>query len=151
MFKIINSSASSKIVEQLEEFGLYTALQPRASALMKTNSQFKKKYIEGFVLTPEIIQETKFLPGSSVISLIRDYLEITIDWSSASNDSYRDARSLARAFVLPINPPKIQIEKALRRIFRDHDIIVKKQRQGTVSERDKKPSKMKAPRKKKLS
>jgi poly(A) polymerase len=135
MFKIINSSQSPLIVEQLEEFGLYAALQPNASILMKTNPQYKKKYIEDFALTPEIIQETKPLPGSSVMPLIRDYIEMNIDWSSASNETYRDAYSLARQFVLPINPPRIQLEKALRRIFRDHDITVKKSRQPNPQER----------------
>jgi poly(A) polymerase len=97
---------------------------------MKTNPEYKKKYIEGFVLTPDIIQETKSLPGSSVFPLIRDYLDTVIDWSSAANETYREAFALARNFVLPINPPRIQIEKALRHIFRDHNVLVKKIRQA---------------------
>jgi poly(A) polymerase len=143
MFKIINSVHSSVIVEHLDDFGLYQSLQPAASKMMKANPEFKKNYIDGFVLTPEIIKETKSLPGSSVISLIRDYIETVIDWSSASNETYREAFALARNFVLPINPPRIQIEKALRRIFKDHAIVVKKARtgipQGTAQERDGKP------------
>ncbi len=139
MFKIINSAKSSLIVERLEEFGLFASLQPNASKLMKTVPGYKKKYIDGFVLAPDVIKETMSLPGSPVISLIRDYLDTVIDWSTASNETSRNAYFLARQFVLPMNPPRIQLEKAIKHIFRNHDIFVKKTRQGTSPERDAKP------------
>jgi poly(A) polymerase len=156
MFKIINSSKSAEIVEQLEDFGLYAALQPAASTLMKKNPEYKKKYLDGFSLSTEIIDETKFLPGSSVYSLIRDFVEMNIDWNAATNasanETYRNAFSLARDFVLPINPPRVQMEKALRRIFRNHDIMVKKPRQEKPleRERDGKVRQRKRPRERKI-
>jgi poly(A) polymerase len=149
MFKIINSANAADIVARLEEFGLYESLQPNASHLMKTVPDYRKKYLEGFALTPEIIQETKNLPGSSVICLIRDMLEMKIDWSSASGETYREVYSLARNFVLPINPPRIQLEKAILHIFRDHNIpVTKPRRQGPQQERKKSAAKKPAVRKK---
>jgi poly(A) polymerase len=131
IFKIINSAQSASIVEQLEDFGLYESLQPSASQLMKVNPLYKKKYLDHFALSPEIIQETRLLPGSSVISLIRDDLEMHIDWDTATSETYKDAFSLARKFVLPINPPRIQIDRALRHIFKDHGITVKRSWQAS--------------------
>ncbi len=136
MFKIINSPQSSHLVECLENLGLYIYLQPNASKMMKANAGFKKKYIEGFVLTPEIIQETKSLPGSPVISLIKDFLDTVIDWSSASSETSKNAYALARDFVSPINPPKVQLERAIRHIFRDHDIVLKRPRPAASQEQD---------------
>ncbi len=134
MFKIINSARASEIVEYLENLGLYIYLQPGASKLMKNDRAFKKRYIQGFVLTPEIIQETKFLPGSPVISLIKDCLDMSIDWSSATGETFKDAFFLARNFVMPVNPPRIQLERAVKHVFRNHGIPVKKSRQGKPQE-----------------
>jgi poly(A) polymerase len=130
MFKIINAANSSVIVEHLEGFGLYQSLQPNASKLMKANPLYKKKYIEGFVLAPNPKKEIASLPGSPIFSLVKDYLEMNIDWTSASNETYRDAFALARSFVLPINPPKDRIDQALRSIFKDHGITIAKRSDG---------------------
>ena len=148
IFKIINSSKASVIVEFLEGLGLYQYLQPNASKLMKDDPGYRERYISGFTLTPEIIEETKFLPGSPMISLIRDYLESRIDWTNASNETYKEAFTLARNFVLPVNPPRIQLERAIKHIFRDHGITVKKSRPGKPQEAEGKKPDGKTPAKK---
>jgi poly(A) polymerase len=152
MYKIINSSQSACIVEQLEDFGLYASLQPNASKLMKTNPEYKKKYLGNFAPTAELIQETKLLAGSPVLSLIRDVLEMRIDWGSATHETYKDAYALAREFVLPINPSRDQLAFAVVRIFQDHGIVVKRQRRPSPSqERDARPPQRRRNRRRKPS
>ena len=131
--KIIRSPVASQIVQELEKTGLYVYLQKEASALMKNNPAFRAAYLAGF--------NKSIFPLSS---LVRDYLELTIpsakqslnkplqlSWKELEKGSFEDYRAVfqdVRRFILPMNPPRIELEQALRIIFTEHGIDVKKSR-----------------------
>ena len=57
------------------------------------------------------------------------------DWTLPSGDAalaaaelYKNVFANARKFVLPMNPPRAELERALRAIFSEHGITVKKVR-----------------------
>jgi poly(A) polymerase len=128
IFKIIYSSKALKIVETLDNFKIYGYLQPKAVELFATLPGFKEEYLK----TISAMGEAGFknLPGEALSCLIKDYLERTVDWhgSESPAETCRNAFILARKFVLPMNPPRVELEHALKIIFLKHGISVRRSR-----------------------
>jgi poly(A) polymerase len=123
--KIIRSSAAGGIVEQLEAMGLYRYLQPNASKLLKGNAGFRRRYLAALSSAAE--GEGK--PGRAMSSLIRDFLEDTADWEAPDpQENYKAVFIAARRFVLPMNPPRVELDYAVRLIFAEHGQAVKRAR-----------------------
>ncbi|MDR1211994.1 MAG: polynucleotide adenylyltransferase PcnB, partial [Spirochaetaceae bacterium] len=133
IFKIIHSSQAAAIVENLELFGLYQYLQPRASELFQTRNGFKLRYLA----TMKSLNQEGFQNrlGEAMSGLVRDYLEDEADWNDESAESpalpserYKEAFIAARKFVLPMNPPRMELDHAIRLLFAEHGVVIKKVR-----------------------
>ncbi|MDR3166756.1 MAG: polynucleotide adenylyltransferase PcnB [Treponema sp.] len=136
LLKIIHSSSAALIVENLENRGLYEYLQPGASKLLKENSSFRDRYFKslGAINQPGFTDA----PGEALAAFIRDFLEDYIDWEGGGiAENYKNAFFAARQFVLPMNPPRAELDHGVRLIFADHGITIKKSR---FSERGNRPS-----------
>ncbi|MDR3138358.1 MAG: polynucleotide adenylyltransferase PcnB [Treponema sp.] len=136
IMKIIHSSAAAPVVENLEAYGLYEYLQPEASKLLKENRDFREGYFKslGSINRPD----SSGAPGEALAAIIRDFLEDYIDWDKGGIvENYKSAFFAARQFVLPMNPPRAELDRGVRLIFADHGITIKKSR---FSERLERPS-----------
>jgi poly(A) polymerase len=126
ILKIIHSPYAAQITEKLEAFGLYRHIQPNASQLMKENEDFRGRYLKSL---GELNREGGGAPkpGETLAALIRDYLEDFVDWNAEGiTENYRNAFMGARRFVLPMNPPRMELDHAVRLIFAEHGQNVKK-------------------------
>jgi poly(A) polymerase len=126
IFKIIHSSFAASIVKALEEMGLYEYLQPRASKLMKENAGFRARYLKSLSLLNQ--EGFKNLPGEALAALVQDYLEDVTDWEAGIAENYKNTFTAARAFVLPINPPRFELDHSVRLFLAAHGITIKKSR-----------------------
>jgi poly(A) polymerase len=126
MFKIIHAASVVQIVEDLDTLGLYGYLQPHAAQLMKEQSDFRKRYLDSLrTLTKE---DFKAGPGEALMAFIRDYLEDAVSWATETSENYKDTFILARRFVLPMNPPRVELDRAVRLVYKAHGIIIKRSR-----------------------
>jgi poly(A) polymerase len=126
IFKIIHSPCAAQIIASLESYGLYRYIQPNASRLMKENENFRARYLKSL---EELNREGggPAKPGETLAALIRDYLEDFVDWNAEGiTENYRNAFMGARQFVLPMNPPRLELDHAVRLIFAEHGQNVKK-------------------------
>jgi poly(A) polymerase len=127
MIKIVHSSQAARIVGQLEAMGLYRYLQPNASALMKEKPGFREAYLKGFETVAAGSGPEK--PGRLMSALIRPYLEDIADWNTEDpQEYYKTLFVAARRFVLPMNPPRLELDQAVRLMFAEHGIAVKRSR-----------------------
>jgi poly(A) polymerase len=125
--KIIHSAHAAKIVEALETMGLFRYLQPNASGLLKENPGFRERYLRDLAAAPDAEAEKK--PGQAMSSLVRAFLEDTTDWGGPdSQETYYTAFIAARRFVLPMNPPRLELDHAVRLVFAEHGLTVKRAR-----------------------
>jgi poly(A) polymerase len=124
IFKIIHSSRAAAIVEALDTMGLYAYLQPGAAKLMKENSSFRRRYLQSMVALNQ--EGFKNLSGEALGALINDYLEDIADWERGIAENYKEIFAAARSFVLPMNPPRFELEHAVRRFFAGHGVNVKR-------------------------
>jgi poly(A) polymerase len=128
IFKIIYSSNALEIVTALIKLNIYGYLQPEAVKLINTLPCFREKYLKSIAaLGSEGFRNTN---GEALSSLVRDYLEETVDWdeSQGISELYKNAFILARKFVLPMNPPRVELDHALKIIFAGHGLHVKRTR-----------------------
>ena len=151
ILKIIQSQYAREIVEGMDALGLYCFLQPMAAELFKTRPGFRARYMETLGALnkedPKSLHDgnngalsgpRRQVPGKTLTALVRDYLEDTVDWEGKQGgpetepqllaERYKSAFILARQFVLPMNPPRIELDAALRLLFAEHGLVVKKTR-----------------------
>jgi poly(A) polymerase len=124
IFKIIHSSSAASIVEALEALGLYEYLQPQASRLMKESPDFRARYVKSLSILNQ--EGFKNLPGEALAALVQDYLEDNTDWEAGIAENYKNTFTAARAFVLPMNPPRFELDHGIRLFFAAHGITIKK-------------------------
>jgi len=124
IFKIINSPCASRIVEALDGIGLYAYLQPDAARLMRGNAVFRGRYLRSLAALNG--EGFKNRPGEKLGAMINDYLEDVTDLTLGTNESYKAAYAAARSFVLPMNPPRFELEHAVRRFFSTRGIQLRK-------------------------
>jgi len=104
--------------------GLYAYLQPEAARLMREPGSFRARYLKSMAATNR--PGFKNLPGEALGSLINDYLEDIIDWDLGVAENYRISYGAARNFIMPMNPPRYEIDYAVRRFFAAHGKTVKR-------------------------
>jgi len=124
IFKIIHSSQAAAIVEALDMMGLYAYLQPGAAKLMKENPGFRQRYLRSMAALNQ--EGFKGLPGEALGALINDYLEDIADWERGIAENYKAIFAAARGFVLPMNPPRFELEHSVRLFFAAHGVHIKK-------------------------
>ena len=134
MFKIINSPNACEIVRNLDRLKIYVYLQPRAVELFRVWPGFKDSYLNTMAALHR--EDSNRLPGQALSALVRDYLEDLTDWDGKKGEQgsvplaerFKAAFILAREFVLPINPPRKELYDALRLLFMEHGVQVRRMR-----------------------
>ena len=123
IIKIINSPNAGEVVDRLDSLGLYSYLQPGAAELFKNMHGFKTRYLKTMGAV-----KSEAARGEAMSTLIRDYLDDHVEWSGQKplSDRYKNAFILARKFVLPMNPSRIELDAAVKLLFAEHGFIVKK-------------------------
>ena len=136
IFKIIQSPHVPEIIKSLDAMNIYRYMQPRAAELFRTMPGFKARYFK----TVEALgnENSGNHPGQAVSALIRDYLEDVVDWDESregklsSAELYKNVFSLARKFVLPMNPPRAELDMAMKGLFAEHGLSIKKPRRHSA-------------------
>jgi len=123
IFKIINSNKAAAIVDLLDNMGLYSYLQPQAARLMKRNPVFRKNYLKSMAA----LNGTAARYGQILGSLFYDYLETLCEWTPGIVENYKEIFQTARSFIQPMNPPRYEMEFALRKFLASHSITIKRQ------------------------
>ncbi|MDR1869592.1 MAG: polynucleotide adenylyltransferase PcnB [Treponema sp.] len=118
IFKIINSGKAAAIVDLLDKMGLYNYLQPQAAALMRKNAGFRQKYLDSMAALTGVEKYR----GQAIGALFYVYLENARTWESGVLEDYKEVFQMARSFVLPMNPPRFEMEHALRKFLSNYGI-----------------------------
>ncbi|MCL2721055.1 MAG: polynucleotide adenylyltransferase PcnB [Treponema sp.] len=122
ILKIINSDQADVIVDFLDKMGLYYYLQPQAAILMRKKAGFRKSYLQ----TLADLKEKDNKRGHVLGSLFRDYMEGIADWKSGTVDNFKEICKTVRDFVLPMNPPRFEMQYAVKKFLTSKGIIIKR-------------------------
>ena len=121
LIKILNSGNAYDIVALALQTDLYMHIQPATSALIYANSKFEQKYMKSLQELDEMIAlDSEARLGKKLSYIIQDFIESLTDWKKeiAENPNpselYAKTWTQCRNFVLPMNPPRIELEFAIR-------------------------------------
>ena len=127
--KILRTGRSSDIVDAMDRLGLFCYLQPNVSSLMKADTAYRAALLAGLSEMDHIVGKDGETPMGRLLSyILRDFLDRIMDWKSDNVEAYRSALAECRTFVLPMNPPRVELENAVRICFRERGVAVKKAR-----------------------
>jgi poly(A) polymerase len=122
IFKIIHSNRAEAIVDMLDKLGLYCYLQPQAAKLMRTDSRFRQRYLQSMAA----FNGSSDFHDYALRALFNDYLESVRDWEPGVIENFTEIFKIARSFVLPMNPPRFEMEHAVRKFLSAHGITIKR-------------------------
>lgn len=120
IIKILNSGKSAEIVSRLISFDLYMYLQPSASALIDDLAGFKDRYAASLSeLDALVVAEPEARLGQKLIFAVRDIVSLAADPSLGSAELWASVYHECRRFIMPMNPPRVELEFAVKQCLKD--------------------------------
>lgn len=134
--KVLHSGRASAIVPRLVELRLFAYLQPNAARLLAEKPEYRDAFARSLSAMDELVSgDPDTRTGALLACWLRDYLDGFVDWRADPAETYRSALAACRSFVLPMNPPRIELENGVRICFRERGVTVKKARTFEKGER----------------
>lgn len=132
IFKIVNSAHAFDIVREALDVDIYMYLQPAATNLILSDREFEKNYFENLKRLDVLsIVEKESRLGKKLVFLVKDFILSLTDWkkeiaeNSAVGELYEKTWNETRRFVLPMNPPRVELEYAIRSVLREIGVNIR--------------------------
>ena len=126
IIKILNSGKASGIVHDCLKFDLYMYLQPGANNLIDGNPSFAERYTASMKKLDELVATGEEIRlGRKLVFLIRDLVDIIAPRSGIPSEVYNKVYNECRRFVMPMNPPRVELEFAVRYSLKELGINVR--------------------------
>lgn len=129
LMKVISSGKAAALVKAFRDLKLFRWIQPGADALIESSRSFEKAYNKSMSDLDSLraAMESEELDMVPLLAcMLRDFIGTRVDWSTETGESFRELMREARSFILPMNPPRIAFEKAVRKVFIDNGVPSKR-------------------------
>ncbi|MGL4982098.1 MAG: polynucleotide adenylyltransferase PcnB [Treponemataceae bacterium] len=120
LMKIMSCPSVDKVFLSAYELSIFMYLQPTASDIIEENKQFAEKYYASLVDLALFNQKNpKARLGERLHFLIFDFICELTDWQKEAAEStvtsiYHKVWYQCRNFILPMNPPRVELDYAIR-------------------------------------
>ena len=134
--KIVNSGHARAIIQEALKYDLFMHLQHGASFLMDDCEGFAESYEQSLKRLDEAQAEGLCARlGDRLAFLLRDFVRMIADWKGEPLEVFRDVYAECRRFILPMNPPRVELEHAVMRCLAEGGIVApkKKKRLGRIA------------------
>ncbi len=114
--KILNSGYACGIIKEALKYDIFMDLQYGAAYLMDDCTGFASSYEKSLKRLDVAVSSGKCPRlGDKLAFLIRDFVRMIADWKGEPLEVYRAVYAECRRFILPMNPPRIELEHAVLR------------------------------------
>lgn len=122
MAKITSREGVYKVYTTALELNVWSALQPKATAMIKEDKAFAQSYNQSMIQLDELVSSKKNARiGEKLMYFIYDFIASTLQKKSKEPLAHSQLMELiiqtydsCREFLRPIKPPKIELEYAVR-------------------------------------
>ncbi len=115
--KIFFSGLAEPVFRTCIDFNVYRYLQPCLADYIEDNRNIAEKFFTALKNIDLLFKEEATPDPVEVFTLlIENYVKTIIDWSPEKPFSFRDLVRQTRAFIFPLSPQRVHLEKALRNI-----------------------------------
>lgn len=126
IIKIVNSGKSYKIIEQMATYDIFKYLQPSANKRIKGSRTFAQNYFESLKkLDAHVATGESSRLGCKLMYIISDFINVIADWNGVPSEVYNSVYAECRQFVLPMNPPRIELEYAVRLCLKEGGLHIR--------------------------
>ena len=120
IIKILNSGHSRDIVHEALRYDLFMYLQPGASSLIDDNIAFAKDYEASLAKLDEIVASGDDVRlGRKLVYLISSLVKQLAQMKGPPSEVYNRVYAECRRFVMPMNPPRVELEFAVRHCLKE--------------------------------
>ncbi len=127
LIKIINSGNAAPIVREALKYDLFMYLQPAACNLIDGNAAYCAAYEKSLQKLDELVRSGEELPlGRKLVYLITDLVDMVTDWKGPPAEVYNTVYRECRRFIMPMNPPRIALEFAVRYCLKEGGLAVRR-------------------------
>ncbi len=115
IIKILNSGRSREIVEEALKYDLFMYLQPGAASLIDEDPSFAEAYASSLAEIDALVASGEEIRlGRKLVALVKALAYRIADWKGNPSEVYNRVYNECRRFVLPMNPPRVELEYAVR-------------------------------------
>jgi len=126
IIKILNSGKSHRIVAEALKYDLFMYLQPAANSLIDENRRFADGYAKSLQKLDELVASTENPRlGAKLVFLVADLVNIITDWNGLPAEVYNTVYNECRRFVMPMNPPRVELEFAVRSCLKEGGLNIR--------------------------
>ena len=126
IIKILNSGKASMIVKEALKYDLFMYLQPAANSLIDENRQFAKEYEKCLEKLDELVASGEDVRlGRKLVFMISGLVQIVTDWDGLPAEVYNSVYNDCRRFIMPMNPPRVELEFAVRYSLKEGGLNVR--------------------------
>jgi len=120
IIKILNSGHARDIVHEALRYDLFMYLQPGASSLIDDNLAFAKDYEASLAKLDEIVASGDDVRlGRKLVYLIASLVKQLAQMKGPPAEIYNRIYAECRRFVMPMNPPRVELEFAVRHCLKE--------------------------------
>ncbi|ULQ60029.1 hypothetical protein K7I13_01465 [Brucepastera parasyntrophica] len=126
LLKIINSGRAYATICSALQYDLYMYLQPSANSLIDDDPGYAESYEKSLLRLDELVAENRDLrTGQKLVYLLYDFIQRITKWDDPPSEVYRTVYAECRRFILPMNPPRVELEYAVRWCLKDGGLNIK--------------------------
>jgi poly(A) polymerase len=137
LIKILNSGRAHRIVSLALEHDLYMYLQPAAASMIDGDRSFAADYAESLKRLDDLVASDEDVRlGRKIVALIEGLVSRITDWGGLPAAVYAEVYHECRKFIMPMNPPRVELEFAVRYALREGGLNIKLPRAGSSGPRE---------------
>jgi poly(A) polymerase len=126
IIKILNCGNAAKIVEKAIDYRLFMYLQPSANSLIDGNKAFAKEYLSNLEKLDLLVASGEDVRlGRKLAFVISGLVDRITDWKGIPTDVYNHVYYECRRFIMPMNPPRVELEFAVRYCLKEGGLNVR--------------------------
>lgn len=141
IIKIMNGGNACKIMKEAVRYDLFMYLQYGAADLIEESREFSAVYEKSLEDLDNLVAAGKAVRlGDKLAFFIRDFLKMITDWRGEPQEVYKTVYAECRRFILPMNPPRVELEYAVAKCLAEGGVVVrprKKKKEPSARPKDK--------------
>lgn len=133
IIKILSGGNACRIIREAVRYDLFMYLQNGAADLMDGCRDFTGAYEKSLeCLDNSVISGKSARLGDKLVFIIRDFLKMITDWKGNPVEVYKNVYAECRRFILPMNPPRLELEYAVVKCLADGGLNVRMRKKRKI-------------------
>ena len=126
LIKILHSGRARDTITMLLRYDLFMYLQPAACSFIDDSEDFADNYRKSLEELDALVASGEDIRlGRKLAYLITDLVQLVADWNGHPVEVYTNVYRECRRFIMPMNPPRTELEFAVRHCLKEGGLPIR--------------------------